>query len=290
MDPKIEEEIMRNHNQADAFISLFFAGLDAVCYIVILILFGCDFKSFNSPKQKLSLLIVLDAVLRIINMYTDEYSKYFIKELFFTLFSTMQFWIILSCLNQIFTDKNIDSNLENDLEIRNENLLTFLFFILVFSFKGIFISYKLISTIQYIIIMLCIYLMFKYIGKKIEVYLASIVRKDSSFTGENFVNNMPFFISIYFFIDYCFELLSLLIEHKLYSSYMIMLCKIFKEVGKYLVFLLLIIVYHTFNKYLVEEDFGFSSSEHEHEHDSKEQPTENTKVDIYKDEDEYDDI
>ena len=288
MDPKIEEEIMRNHNQADAFISLFFAGLDAVCYIVILILFGCDFKSFNSPKQKLSLLIVLDAVLRIINMYTDEYSKYLIKELFFTLFSTMQFWIILSCLNQIFRDKNIDTNLENDLEIRNENLQTFLFFILVFSFKGIFINYKLISTIQYIVIMICIYLMFKYIGKKIEIYLASIVKKDSSFSGENFVNNMPFFISIYFFIEYCFELLSLLVEHKLYASYMIMLCEIFKEVGKYLVFLLLIIIYHTFNKYLVEEDFGFNPSEHEHE--SKEQPSENTKVDIYKDEDEYDDV
>ena len=288
MDPSIEEEIMRNHNQAEAFISLFFAGLDAVCYIIILTLFGCDFNSFQSPKQKLTLLIVLDAVLRIINMYTDEYSKYFIKEVFFSLFSTLQFNIIITCLNQIFTDKSIDSSLENELEIRNINIFTGLFFVLIFSFKGIFLSYKLISTLQYICIIIGIYILSKYIGRKIEIYLANVVKKDSSFSGENFVNNMPFFISIYFILNFCFELLSLLIEHKLYASYMIMLCKIFKEVGKYLVFLLLIIIYHTFNKYMVEDDFGFSVPP-TIEPKEQEHPTEKTKVNIYKDEDEYDD-
>ena len=286
MDPYIEEEIMRNHNQADAIISLFFAGLDAVCYIIIITLFGCDFNSFQSPKQKLTLLIVLDAVLRIINMYADEYSKYFIKEAFFSIFSTFQFNIIISCLNQIFTDKSIDSSLENDLEIRNIKLLTGLFFILIFSFKGIIISYKSISTLQYICIIIGIYILSKYMGGKIEIYLANVVKKDSSFSGENFVNNMPFFISIYFILNYCFELLSLLIEHKLYASYMTMLCKIFKEVGKYLVFLLLIIIYHIFNKYMVEEDFGFSTPP---TIDPKEHQTEKDKVVIYKDEDEYDD-
>ena len=286
MDPNIEEEIMRNHNQADAFISLFFAGLDAVCYIIILTLFGCDFNSYHSPKQKLTLLIVLDAVLRIINMYTDEYSKYFIKEIFFSLFSTLQFYIIISCLNQIFTDKSIDSTLETELEIRNQYLFTGLFFILVFSFKGIFMTYKLISTIQYVCILIGIYILSKYIGGKIEIYLANVVKKDSSFSGENFVNNMPFFISIYFVLHYCFELFSLLVEHKLYASYMIMLCTIFKEVGKYLVFLLLITIYHIFNKYMVEEDFEFNVPA---KIEPKDHQMEKGKVDIYKEEDEYDD-
>ena len=299
MDPIIEEEIMRNHNQADAFISLFFAGLDAVCYVIILTLFGCDFNSFKSIKQKLSLLIVLDAVLRIINMYTDEYSKYFIKEVFFSLFSTIQFSIIISCLNQIFTDKCNDHSLESDLEIRNQNLFSILFFILVFSFKGIFQTYKLISTLQYICIIIGIYILSKYIGGKIEIYLANVVKKDSSFGGENFINNMPFFISIYFILNYCFELFSLLIEHKLYASYMIMLCKIFKEVGKYLVFLLLISIYHTFNKYMVEDDFGFSNNNANNpnnvnnvnnDNDLRSHPTERTRVKIYEDEDELDNV
>ena len=148
MEQLIDEEIMKNHNQADAFISLFFAGLDAVCYIVLLSLFGFNFKSWNSPKQKLFLLLVMDAVIRIIDMYTDEYSKYFFKEFFFTLISTLQFNIILSILSQIFTEKEAD--LEANSGIRNKSLMSAIFFGISFSFKGIFTNYKFISCIQYI--------------------------------------------------------------------------------------------------------------------------------------------
>ena len=279
MDPVIEEEIIKKHNEADAFISLFFAGLDAVCYIIILTLFGFDFKGISSPKQKLSLLIVLDAVLRIINMYTDEFSKYFIKELFFTLFSTIQFYIILSILNQVFSDKG-NEGYDSDLEIKHKTALSMIFFGLCFSFKGIISSYKYISLIQFFCIIVGISIMNRMIGNKLEMYLLNVSKKDSSFTGENFINNMPFFITIYLIIDYCFEIISLIIVNKLYASYMIMVCKIFKEVGKYLVFLLIITVYHTFNKYILEEDIGYSGNEiRPHE-------TEKSKVNIYKDEDE----
>ena len=283
MDPIIEEEIMKNHNQADAFISLFFAGLDAVCYIVILTLFGCDYGSFNSPKQKLSLLIVIDAVLRIINMYTDEYSKYFIKEIFFSLFSTTQFFLIISFFQQIFEKSSV--SFDTDLHIGNKGFLTILFFALNFSFKGILVSYRLLSALQFICIIIGVYIMSKYLGNKIESYLANITKKNPSFNGENFINNMPFFISIYFGINYCIEIFNLFIEHKLYDSYIIMFRKIFKECGKYLVFLLLITIYHTFCRYVSEDEAEFTTAE------TKEQPTtKKGNVTIYKDEDEYDDV
>ena len=107
MDPLIEREIMEKHNQADALISLCFAGFDAIFYLIIITLFGCKFN-LNSATQKLTLLIILDVILRMINMYTDKYAKYWLKEIFLTSFSTGQFYIILSCLNQIFTDKEND--------------------------------------------------------------------------------------------------------------------------------------------------------------------------------------
>ena len=282
MDPIIEEEIMKKHNQADAFISLFFAGLDAVCYIIILTLFGCDFKNLSSPKQKLSLLIVLDAVLRIFNMYSDEYSKYFVKEIFFTCFTTIQFTIIISLLNQIFEKSS--ETFDADMKIGNQSFLTSLFFVLVFSFKGIFESYKLLSALQFICIMIGLFIMSKYIGGKIETYISNLTKKDASFSGENFIINMPFFIAIYLIINYFFEIFSLFVENKLYASYMIMLCKIFKEGGKYLVFLLLIILYYTYNKYISDEFYDYGGNE----------PSSHTSgkgsVSVYKDEDEYDDV
>lgn len=272
MDPFIEEEIMRNHNQADSFIALFFAGLDVACYIIILFLFGFKFGSCNSPKQKLFLLLVLDAIVRIIDMYTNEFSKYFIKELFFTLVSTIQFIIIISSLNQMFREGNTEGAEESDSEIRNKYPLSFIFFALTFSFKGIINSYKFISCLQYISSIICVFILSKYVSRKIEAFMSDAEKKGSSLVKENFVNNVPFFISVYWIIRYLFELFSLFIENKLYISYNIMVCKVFKEVGKYLVILLLTIIYHSYYNIVGEGDYEYSQ--------------EKNKVDIYKDEEE----
>lgn len=131
----IDEEIKQNHNQAEAFISLFFAGLDAVTYIVILTLFGCEFKSLGSPKQKLSIFLLLDGILRIINMYSDAYSKTFVQETVFTLVVSIQFYLSVSLLEQVFLDKSNDSYLNNELHIKNK----FLFFFYIF-LPGIFLQ------------------------------------------------------------------------------------------------------------------------------------------------------
>ena len=281
MNSIIEEEIMMNHNQADAFISLFFAGLDAVTYIVILTLFGCELKGCSSPKQKLSLFLILDGILRIINMYIDAYSKTFVQETVFSLIVTLQFYLTMSILEQIFLDKCNETILESELQIRNKTLFSFLFFCLVFSFKGLMTSYGLISCLQYICILVSITIFYKYIRNKIDLFLSNINKKNNQFHGQNFINNLPFFILIYFMINYILQLCSLMIENKLYESYMVMVCTVFREVGKYLVILLLIAVYHSFNKYIKEYDFGFSA-------ERSKKSSDKNKVQIYKDEEEVD--
>ena len=272
MNSIIEEEIRQNHNQAEAFISLFFAGLDAVTYIVILTLFGCEFKSLGSPKQKLSIFLLLDGILRIINMYTDSYSKTFIQEIVFSLIVSVQFYLSISMLEQVFTDKSNDSYLENELHIKNKFLFSFIFFCLVFSFKGLMTSYTLLCAVQYISILISISVFYKYIGNKIDIFLGNIFRKNNQFHGKNFINNLPFFVFLYFIIFYVLQLCTLLIDNKLYESYMVMISTIFKEVGKYLVILLLIAIYHSFYKYVKDTDPGYNNK-----------PIENNKVNVYKD-------
>ena len=259
MNSIIDEEIKQNHNQAEAFISLFFAGLDAVTYIVILTLFGCEFKSLGSPQQKLSIFLLLDGILRIINMYSDAYAKTFVQEIVFTLVVSIQFYLSVSMLEQVFTDKNNDSYLDNELHIKNKSLFSFIFFCLSFSFKGLLTSHTLLSLIQYICILISISVFYKYIGNKIDLFLTNIQRKNSQFQGKNFINNLPFFVFLYFIIYYILQLCALMIENKLYESYMFMFCTIFKEVGKYLVILLLISIYHSFNKYVKEPDFAYQN-------------------------------
>ena len=279
MESLIDEEIMDNHNKADAFISLFFLGLDAIAYIVSFTIFSCDFKSLDSPNQKIYLFLLLDGLSRLICIFTDAYRKTFVQETTFTLISSMQFHLSISMLEQIFTDQNNDSYMANELQIRNKNLFSFLFFCLVFSFKGILPSHGLLSSIQFICIFISISIFYKYMNNKIELYLTNVQKNNSQFTGRNFINNLPFFIFIYLGINYILQLSQLMLDNKLYESYMTMICIIFKEVGKYLVVLLMIMIFNTFNKYVKTNEHTYTSQPIKLEEKKK-------VVQVYKDEDE----
>lgn len=279
MESLIDEEIMDNHNKADAFISLFFLGLDAIAYIVSFTIFSCDFKSLDSPNQKIYLFILLDGLSRLICIYTDAYRKTFVQETTFTLISSMQFHLSISMLEQIFTDQRNDSYMANELQIRNKNLFSFLFFCLVFSFKGILPSHGLLSSIQFICIFISISIFYKYMNNKIELYLTNVQKNNSQFTGRNFINNLPFFIFIYLGINYILQLFQLMLDNKLYESYMTMICIIFKEVGKYLVVLLMIMIFNTFNKYVKTNEHTYTPQPIKLEEKKK-------VVQVYKDEDE----
>lgn len=273
----IDEEIMQNHNQAEAFISLFFAGLDVITYIVILTLFGFEFKSLDTPKQKLTIFLLLDGILRIINMYTDSYMQSFVREMVFSLIVTIQFYLSISILEQIFTDRSNESFLINELRIQNKYLFSFIFFCLVFSFKG-FMTSNYLSLLQYIFILISISVFYKYIANKIDLFLTYILKKNNQFQGKNFINNLPFFLFLYFTIFYILQLCGLMINNKLYESYMTMICTIFKEVGKYLNILLLIAILYSFNKYAKENEFSYNNK-----------PIPNThKVTVYKDDEDED--
>lgn len=273
----IDEEIMQNHNQAEAFISLFFAGLDVITYIVILTLFGFEFKSLDTPKQKLTIFLLLDGILRIIKMYTDSYMQSFVREMVFSLIVTIQFYLSISILEQIFTDRSNESILINELRIQNKYLFSFIFFCLVFSFKG-FMTSNYLSLLQYIFILISISVFYKYIANKIDLFLTYISKKNNQFQGKNFINNLPFFVFLYFTIFYILQLCGLMINNKLYESYMTMICTIFKEVGKYLNILLLIAILYSFNKYVKENEFSYNNK-----------PIPNThKVTVYKDDEDED--
>lgn len=279
MEETILEEISQKHNEANAFISLFFAGSDAIIYIIILFLFGWEYKNSDSPKQKLSFLIILDAFLRIITVFTDVYSKSFIKELFFSSFAAIQFYTIIIFINQMFNEKNHEYNLEINSEMGNAKLLTCIFFPLIFSFKAIMSSYKLLSIIQYTFIIVAAYIISNYVEKRMKNFFFIIMEKNAQFGNLIYISNFPYFISLYIMINYFIEILALLVSNNLLAVYIDMICLIFKESVKYLVIILLIMINYTFDKYSTYSDLDFNNQ-------SKNDDSETTKVEVYKDEEE----
>ncbi len=256
MNSKILSEIIEKHDTADSLISLFFALIDMIIYIIILFIFGCEFnKKFFSHRQKLSLLLILDAVLRIINLYITTFIYSVLKEIIITLIVTLQFYLMILLLNQIFTDKNNESLLES-LEIKYPFLTSVAFFFLSFILN----FSKAISFFKYILAIIALLGYGYYIDIKVNLFLKNVEKKNPYFPGQRFTSNITQYIIIYFVIYYILKIFGLFIEDKLYFSYMEMACDVFKEVGKYLSFCLVISIYYLFNKYIKEEDYDFANS------------------------------
>lgn len=280
MNAMIEDEIKENHNTANSLLSLFFLGLDAIIYIILFTLFNCDLKNLSSAKQRLYYILTLDGFMRLIGIYLDVYNINIVQETTFTLISTLQFYLSLSILDLVFSEPRNELYMENELRIKNKTLFSILFFCFVYSFKGISSKYGLLSTIQYICIFITITVIYKYLSNKIDIFLSNVEKKSSLFTTKNSIANIPFFIFLYLSINYILKLFSLMIDNKLYESYMSMICVIFKEVGKYLVILLLICIYNIFEKYIKTSEPGFTPSPITQIGKPK------TQVQVYKDEEE----
>ena len=115
-------------------------------------------------------------------------------------------------------------------------------------------------TLQYILVIFSITLFSKHIIEKLNQFMSNFDGK-LNYSGR-FINAFPQFITIYFTINSCIELVGLLVNNLLYNSYLEMLCQIFKEGGKFLLFGLMMILVNSFNKYIKDEE-GENSVEKE---------------------------
>ena len=173
---------------------------------------------------------------------------------------------------------------QNNMKIKNKSLFSFLFLCLTYSFKGLLPNYKLISGIQIVFILLSISVFYKYLKSKIDIFLSNVQKKNNNFTNINSTSSLPFFICIYFIIYQLLQLFDLMLEDKLYESYISMISIIFKEVGKYLTLILLAVIHIVLNKYAKETDFGYTPQTQNN--NIPNEKNQKKKLEVYKDEEE----
>ena len=256
MEARIINEIMEKHLKADATISLFFIGLDTLFYILILLLIGCGFRNFFSPKQMLSQVLLFDVLLRIFSLYFNKFDYELLNEFVFSCFSTVQFFYLNTILKKMFKDDYYDGR--ESIEIKHPFLLSLAFLFLTFTLK----VPKMVSIIQYSIGIIAVMAYAYYIQSRVSLFINNLERKRFDVSCKNMSLNMTYLVALYFIIFQALKICTLFIEHKLYYSYMLMACDIFKEGGKFLLFGLMMILVNSFNKYIKDEE-GENSVEKE---------------------------
>ena len=190
----------------------------------------------------------MDIILRVYSIYFNTFEYNFINELILSCFSTVQFYLLNNIFQIIFKDEHYDG--KESLEIKSPIFFCAIFYPLSFTFE---ISNSF-SLIQYIIGIFAVLIYSYYIQTRVSLYLDNIEKKYASIGSKNILVNLPYFIALYFVIFFAFRICSLFIEHKLYYSYILMACDIFKEVGKYLTFGLVVFLIKSFNKYIKNEE------------------------------------
>ena len=93
------------------------------------------------------------------------------------------------------------------------------------------------------------------------LFLEGVSKKNQNFTRRYFLQNSILFIGLYFLVHYVIKIVSLFIENPLYCSYIQMAYDVFKEIGKYLAFTFVSIIYYLYNKYIYTEDDFQSESQ-----------------------------
>ena len=243
------EEIIEDHDKADTYVSLFLLFLDIIIYFVTLFLFGCFNREFFSIKQNISFLIILDICIRIVNIFYTSFIYSIFKEILFTTFATYQFYLIITILNQIFKENTIGSPLEK-VEIK----YPFLSSILFFAFAIIIDIHKIASLLQYVCAIVAILFYALHVKRRVELFLNHLEKKQSEYFARNFLHNIIIFLALYYIIYYGMRIFGVIIENKLFHSYMEIATDMFKELSKYFCFTMVIYFYYLDVRYLEEKE------------------------------------
>ena len=268
MDSTILREIISNHNNAELLISIFLIVVDIILFLIYLLLFN-NVSIYKFPhKKNLSYIYFYDIIIRIAKIYISTFIFSLPKEIFMNTLVSLQFFLIIYSFNAIFTDKLNENCIENDLKIKYPILITVLFF--VFTFKNEYPN--IVALAQYVSAIIAIFFLGSYVQKKIRLFFTNITKQNPYYKESCYIN-LLYLIPIYFYAFYIIKIVTLVSKKMLYFSYMEMIGDTFMEAGKYLIIILLMVVYYIFNKYLNVDKTQFES-------------TNKNNVTIYKDDEE----
>jgi hypothetical protein len=255
-----EDEPMKqsidSYEKSELILSVFFGILDLCC-----ICFICYLNSINKKVIKLKInlfkLLGIDFTMRL--FYTRKYSSWTIyKEIFYTLMSTVQFYLIITFIILVWNNK------KNNI---NENLIFFeccIFFLVTFEYEYISLlhstnSSKFILNIIPLIQSLCIlFSIYKSSGRITEVIgqiAYNLKRKFEKYDNLNkMISGSPQSSIFLFSLYYILKIILFFIKNQIYRIYANVILMIIKEDCKYFVFFISLIIVYQLNKLIINDE------------------------------------
>ena len=229
-------------------LSLVFLVIDCIIYFSFIFYFGL--KKHINLNITLTYIIGFDFILRLSNIFFLHLINRLLKEEIISIITTFQIILIISFLDQLFSNKKI--NISAKYIKINKPLLFFIIFVFIFHYDP-HSSYKLFYEFCFTMNMFFLFFLYKYISKHIKLYLLQIKKisnrkKINYYLIKNLIVIFPNLSTIIFIEYYSLKMLCLLYYNSKFYKYLSIIRFISKEVGKDLCFIFLIVIYYSFEK------------------------------------------
>lgn len=263
MEEYLDREFIENYESADIILTLLFAFVDII--IILFSLFNLSSKNqkIYFLKYKLFSLFIIDILLRI--LYVKKYYKEnsLFKEFLFSFLISIQFFLILSFLEQAYYDTKITKKGKFFKKL-NIKFICILFLIITFPYDKFSAFPKEICFFQSLIIIYSIFILYSRIKNKIIKIVQNIITQTTLQDKNIFlcVLGSPLPCLIFFIVYYILKILFLNLENPDFIIYANITLKIIKDSSKYFLFFILeIILYIISENKIKKEKLSFDFEE-----------------------------
>ena len=248
MNESINENDLENFNQAHLYLAYIFCGLNTCIVIGTFVLFKSNSKNIIILKLKLLVFIFIDSILSLAFKVLKIFKNIITEELLFSVLASIEFYIFLSFMYQIFSTTEL-SKLSKEIELIKGGQISLIFLSVTFSYHKLSIYYlKLINFVQNCAILVCLIILYKYLINIIGKISINLLPKDIQHRKVYYYLQRLILIGftmllIFFFI----KLLIIFLNNEIYILYIEITSNTIIHGLKYFVFILFSIIIYTLN-------------------------------------------
>ena len=248
MNEEINDNTKENFESASLILVCIFAILNVIFIIISFFLLSSKSKNLKVLKYKLFTLIIMDSVSSLIYSNYRYKMDLFSFELFFSVLSSIEFYLFILFIYQIFISTDISQNAKS-IELVSPIHFCVIFLLISFSYhKFSYLYSKLLNVVEYIIILSCIVLLYRYFEDTIASISVHLVIKDIQTRKAYYYLNIANSIALNFLIfNYILKLILIFIDESYHIYFDVALISI--NYGfKYFVFILFEAIIYTLSK------------------------------------------
>ena len=247
----MDEENDINMKRAKIILSYFYFIFNIIIIFLCLYLVQSKNEFMKILKYKLFTLIILDSIsFSLFENFTKNLISIFnekVIDIIFVCLSSIEFYIFLSFIYQIYDNAKI-SKLAKKKILINPVYLSFLFIFVIFSFHKYTKIYKTLNSIENIIILCCITLLYRYLRNITKTIKNNLLPRDIK--SAYIFYSLRMLISICFLLMVCYYALKLIIilTPQIYKIYVNIALYTVNFVFKFYIFVFFAVIIYQFNK------------------------------------------